>query len=190
MATADDITLLLAAARDGDATAATQLAPLIYDELRRIAHSRLASAGADDSLCTTALVHEAFLRLLGNQARFADRGHFYAYAASAMRSIAVDHARRRQAQRRGGGLVAVTLDEPGDALGAPDRVLALDQALTRLSACDARLGRLVEWRVFGGLELSEIVPLLGVTERTLKRDWRKARALLAQLLDVEPGALS
>ncbi|MBX3700218.1 MAG: sigma-70 family RNA polymerase sigma factor [Dokdonella sp.] len=187
MTSPDDITRLLAASRLGDDGAAAQLAPLIYGELRRIAHSRLAASAADATLCTTALVHEAFLRLLGSKASFPDRGHFYAYAASAMRSIAVDHARRRQAQRRGGDHGAVMLDEHDDEHPGPDRVLALDQALRQLGACDARLCQLVEWRVFGGLALSEIAPLLGVTDRTLKRDWRKARALLAHLLETAPA---
>jgi len=179
-----EITMLLAAAKSGDEDAAARLGPLIYQELRMIARHRLADAGAGETLSTTALVHEAWLRLVGRDADFPDRGHFYSYAASAMRSIVIDHARRRQADRRGGGMRMVSLDEElVDHRIDPAQVLALDQALTRLTSFDSRLGRLVEWRVFGGLELAEIAPLLGVGERTLKRDWRKARAFLAHLLD-------
>ncbi len=179
-----EITMLLAAAKSGDEEAATRLGPLIYQELRMIARHRLADAGAGETLSTTALVHEAWLRLVGRDADFPDRGHFYSYAASAMRSIVIDHARRRHADRRGGGMAMLSLDEElVDYRIDPDQVLALDQALTRLFSFDSRLGRLVEWRVFGGLELAEIAPLLGVGERTLKRDWRKARAFLAHLLD-------
>ena len=179
-----EITMLLAAARSGDEDAAARLGPLIYQELRMIARQRLAGAGAGETLSTTALVHEAWLRLVGRDANFPNRGHFYSYAASAMRSIVIDHARQRHADRRGGGIAMFSLDEELiDCRINPDRVLALDQALTRLASFDSRLGRLVEWRVFGGLELAEIAPLLGVGERTLKRDWRKARAFLALLLD-------
>ncbi len=179
-----EITMLLAAAKSGDEDAAARLGPLIYQELRMIARHRLADAGAGETLSTTALVHEAWLRLVGRDADFPDRGHFYSYAASAMRSIVIDHARRRKADRRGGGMAMFSLDEElVDSRLDPDRVLALDQALTKLASFDNRLGRLVEWRVFGGLELAEIAPLVGVGERTLKRDWRKARAFLAHLLD-------
>ncbi len=179
-----EITTLLAAASSGDENAAAKLGPLIYQELRVIARQRLSGAGAGETLSTTALVHEAWLRLVGNDAEFPNRGHFYSYAASAMRSIVIDHARRRLADRRGGGMMMVSLDEQLlDQRITPDRVLALDQALTQLSSFESRLGQLVEWRVFGGLELAEIAPLLGVGERTIKRDWRKARAFLAHLLD-------
>lgn len=189
MSPAGEITAFLAAARNGDEHAAARLGPLIYQELRMIARHRLAAAAPGETLCTTALVHEAFLRLVGGSADFPDRNHFFAYAASAMRSIVIDHARRSMAMRRGGGIVGITLDDglADDRMG-PDRVLALDQALTQLTAFDERLGRLVEWRVFGGLELTELAPLLCVSERTVKRDWRKARAFLAHMIESESGA--
>lgn len=182
MDAAGDITGLLTAARNGDARAADRLAVLIYDELRRLALAH--GAGVADTLSATALVHETWLRIFGNhEANFADRRHFYAYAAQAMRRIVVDHARRRGARKRGGGAERATFDDSVAATAAaPEQIVALDQALTRLHALDARLARLVELRVFAGLEGVELAAVLKVSERTVKRDWRRARTLLGTWL--------
>jgi RNA polymerase sigma factor (TIGR02999 family) len=135
----------------------------------------------------TSLVHEVYLRLVRPEALQLDnREHFFALAARAMRQLAIDHARQRSAAKRGGGAAAETLDGIADQVAAPgdaDRLLALDQALQRLAAVDANLVNLVELRFFAGLELAEIAALCGRAERSLKRDWRKARALLHASLE-------
>lgn len=176
----EDVTELLAAARAGDSSAAERLFAAVYADLKRIARRQLGGAG--ETLSPTALVHEAYLRLarpgaLGQH----DRTHFFAVAARAMRQILVDHARRKAADKRGGGIAAGELDEGRIAAGgetAAEDLLALDAALARLAAADERLARVVELRFFGGLELAEIADVVGVSERTLKRDWRRARAFL------------
>ncbi len=190
MAESGVITHLLAAARSGDADAADRLAALIYGELRVLARRCLRDRGAANTLSTTALVHEAYLRIGGaGDAEFADRTHFFAYAAQAMRRILVDHARRAQADKRGGRAVHVGIDEVALPLAVPpEQVVALDQVLTRLQELDARLARIVEMRVFGGLDVNEVAAVLELSERTVKRDWRKARALLgAWLAEPAPG---
>jgi RNA polymerase sigma factor (TIGR02999 family) len=186
MATTGDITGLIASAREGDADAADRLAALIYDELRVLARSCLGDRSQHPTLSTTALVHEAFLRMSGGaDAQFPDRMHFFAYASTAMRRIVVDQARRAHAEKRGGDAVHVDIDSAVLPLDAPpEQIVALDQALERLSDMDARLARIVEMRVFAGLEVDEVAHALGVSERTVKRDWRKARALLGAWLDV------
>lgn len=180
-----EITRLLHAFREGDRAAMDALFPMVYDELRVSAHQQLRRRRAGQSLDTTALVHDAFLKLIDQrQANWKDRQHFMAVAATAMRHILVDHARRRGAQKRGGDEQRVTFDEgllqvESKALD----VLALDQALTALAELDARLGQLVELRFFAGLSVDEIAQFQGVSDRTVKRDWRKARAFLHQALD-------
>ena len=133
------------------------------------------------TLDATALVHEAYLKLIGRrEAKFDDRAHFFAYAASAMRSVVVDYARQRLAQKRGGDLHRVT-DLPHDIEGGlriDEDMLALDVALTRLAAVDAKLGQVVELRYFGGLSEAEIATLLGRSDRSIRRDWQKARLFL------------
>lgn len=160
---------------DGPAPAA-ELFAAVYGELKRLAHGQLAR-GPRGTLSTTALVHEAYLKLRGSSV--GDREHFLALAARAMRQVLVDYARERRAAKRGGGLARVSLD--GEALAVEtlvDEVLAVDTALARLEAVDERLARLVEWRYFGGMTDVEIAAALGVTDRTLRRDWLKARAFL------------
>ena len=180
-----EITRLLHAFRDGDRAAMDALFPMVYDELRASAHGQLRRRRGGQSLDTTALVHDAFLKLIDQQqANWKDRQHFMAVAATAMRHILVDHARRRGAQKRGGDEQRVTFDEgllqvKSKALD----VLALDQALNALSILDPRLGQLVELRFFAGLSVEEIAQFQGVSDRTIKRDWRKARAFLHQTLD-------
>lgn len=182
-----DITLLLSAAREGDTDAAARLAVLVYDELRRIARHR--QPAADETLSTTALVHETYLRVFGEHgASFPDRNHFYAYAAQAMRRLVTDHARRRAAGKRGGGAQHIELDEALALCDAsPERIIALDQMLTRLQEMDARLARMVELRVFAGLDTDELSAALEVSTRTVKRDWRRARAILGAWLGQGTG---
>jgi RNA polymerase sigma factor (TIGR02999 family) len=175
-----DITGLLAAWRAGDAAAFDRLFPLVYDELRRIAHRQLGAERPDHTLDTTALVHEAYLKLVNQtRAQLTDRAHFFAVAARAMRRILVDYARRHRALKRGGAAGPVSFS--GAALIADERadtLVALDNALTRLAELDARLSDVVECRFFGGLTEEETAEALAVTARTVRRDWVKAKGWL------------
>jgi RNA polymerase sigma factor (TIGR02999 family) len=174
-----EITGLLAALREGDRTALDRLFPVVYQELHDRAHRQLARRRPGDTLSTTALVHEAYLKLTDSAHQtYQDRVHFFAVASRAMRQILVDYARRMTAAKRGSGL-AVSLDP--DQLGDPGRaeeLIALDEALARLEVLDERLARNVEMRFFGGLSVEEAAEALGVSPRTVKRDWRRARAFL------------
>jgi RNA polymerase sigma factor (TIGR02999 family) len=187
MVDSGEITRLLAAVRRGEADAFDRLMPLVYDELRGVAHRQLRRRLPGQTLDTTGLVHEAYLKLAARSAvGFEDREHFLAVAAVAMRHILVDAARRHAAGKRGGKVLNVTLDDlaVGDT-GGSDRaleILAVDQALGTLSAVDARLARLVELIFFGGLNETEAGEVLGISDRTVRRDWRKARAFLFQAL--------
>ncbi len=179
----EEITLLLVDARKGDAHAQERLYAHVYRELHRLAERQL--RGDREHGGATSLVHEAFFKLSRASTEFNDRQHFFATAARAMRQILIDRARERMAERRGGGVRAQTLEGVAlevSANGHDDELLALNQALDQLAALDGRLAQVVEMRFFGGLELSEIAPLLDVSERTLKRDWRRARAFLYQAL--------
>ncbi|MFP5374581.1 MAG: ECF-type sigma factor [Gammaproteobacteria bacterium] len=181
-----EITEWLDAARDGDRGALDRVLATLYQELHSMARRQLAGQHGH-TLDATALVHEAYLKLVGrNTARFDDRAHFFAYAASAMRSVVVDYARQRLAQKRGGDLHRVT-DLPEDLEGGlrlDEDTLGLDTALTRLAAVDARLAQVVELRYFAGLSEIEIASLLKRSERSIRRDWQKARLfLLASLKD-------
>ncbi len=161
------------------------LFPALYPELRRLARSRLASGGRHTLLDTAALVHEAFLRMQRDGGvALKDREHFLAYAATTMRSIVIDFVRRRSADRRGGGAEHITLDtRAAEALGASDdEILEVHEALETLAKVDARLVRVVEMRYFAGLTDIEIGRALGVTDRTVRRDWERARLLLADML--------
>jgi RNA polymerase sigma factor (TIGR02999 family) len=180
-----DLTSLLQRANAGDESAREQLFAVAYDDLRIQARARLRHGGRNTLLDTTSLVHESFLRFhQAGKLSGSDRGHFFAYAASVMRSVIVDFARQRQAQRRGGGLQHVTLDtDLGDGLAAQeDQVVHVHEALARLEQVDARLARVVEMRYFVGMGEAEIGEVLGVTERTVRRDWQRARLLLAAAL--------
>lgn len=164
---------------------ARALFPELYAELRRLARSRLSAGGRHTLLDTSSLVHEAFLRMQREGgANFNDREHFMAYAATTMRSIVIDFVRRRSAGRRGGGAEHVTLDTRAAAVlgGSDDEILAVHEALQTLAEVDARLVRVVEMRYFAGLNDIEIGAALGVTDRTVRRDWERARLLLAQIL--------
>ena len=178
-----DITVLLDRARAGDASALERLMPQVYHELRALAHRHLQREPAGHTLSTTALVHEAYLRLSHSDAGWPDRRHFFAYAATLMRNILVDYARRRGSEKRGGGIVVVELDQADvkvDALAAD--VVALDAALIQLEQAEPDLARLVEMRFFAGMSLEEIGDLMGRSLRSLDRDWRKARAFLHQAM--------
>lgn len=184
-----EITRLLAAARQGDSTAMDRLMALVYDELRAIAHRQLRRRRPGQTLDTTALVHEAYLKLVDPAgAAWQERRHFFAVAAIAIRHILVDAARRRAARKRGGEVLRITFDELAPVhkdLGANAdavEILALDEALTSLAALNERLSRLVELRFFAGLTEEETAEVLGTSERTVRRDWRKARAFLFHAL--------
>lgn len=161
------------------------LFPALYHELRGLARSRLASGGRHTLLDTSALVHEAFMRMQRDGgAPLNGREHFLAYAATTMRTVVIDFVRRRRADRRGGGIEHVTLDtRAAESLGArDDEILDVHEALQTLAEVDARLVRVVEMRYFAGANDVEIAAALGVTDRTVRRDWEKARLLLAQAL--------
>ncbi|HUI62882.1 MAG TPA: ECF-type sigma factor [Steroidobacteraceae bacterium] len=158
--------------------------PQFYAELRRLARARLAAGGRYTLLDTTALVHESFLRLRrANHVPINDSQHFLAYATSTMRSVIVDYVRQRKAERRGGGAAHVTLKTGhGELTASDDEILSVHEALETLSKVDPRLVQVVEMRYFGGLTDVEIGEALGVTDRTVRRDWERARLLLAGLL--------
>lgn len=166
--------------RDGGDAAMGRLFPLVYDQLRAVAHNALRGERTDHTLATTDLVHEAYLKLVDQtRVQWADRKHFFAVASQAMRRILVDYARRHGAAKRGGNRPPVTLDE--SAMSVDDRadtLVALDEALGRLSELDERLARVVECRFFGGLTEDETAEVLGVTARTVRRDWVKAKGWL------------
>jgi RNA polymerase sigma factor (TIGR02999 family) len=186
---AGEITELLAAAGGGDRPSLDKVYELVYAELKRLAARQRGNFASADTLSTTALVHEVYLKLAGDRIwAGADRAHFFALAARAMRQILLDHARSQGRQKRGSGAQHVELDglELGESTPV-DELLAIDQALDRLTAVDSELGRLVEWRFFAGLTLEEIAPLVGLSDRTLKRQWRTARAFLYRELGPPGG---
>jgi RNA polymerase sigma factor (TIGR02999 family) len=181
---AGEITQLLAAHRAGDEGAFDRLVPLVYADLRRVARQQLARLRPGATLDTTALIHEAYLRLAGQEpVELADRDHFFAIAARSMRLILVDEARRRSAHKRGGGRSPIPLDlvDAGVETQA-DTLLAVDEALTRLGRLEPRLARVVECRFFAGLTEEETSRALGLPLRTVQRSWMKARAWLRREL--------
>jgi RNA polymerase sigma factor (TIGR02999 family) len=179
-----DITRLLLAIGEGDRDALNQLFPIVYAELRALAHRQLGRLRPGDTLQTTALVHEAYLKLLGTaHPDWHDRRHFFAVASRAMRQIIVDYARTQAAQKRGGHVPALTLDE--QQVPVADRaheLVLLDGALTELAALSERPARIVELRFFGGLSVEETAVVMNLSERTVKREWQKARAFLFDAL--------
>lgn len=182
-----DITLVLARMRDGDPDAQQQLFQIAYDELHRRAHFQRRSGPASDTVSTTVLVHEAFLKLSGAASTdWESRGHFYRVAGRAMRQILIDQARRRLAKKRGEGVPDLDVDalEVGVQTDA-EQLLALDEALSRLGEENARLAQVVELRFFSGLSVEETAAATGVSARTVKRDWRLARAFLHGELESE-----
>lgn len=175
-----EITQLLAEIREGNRTAESHLAALVYDDLHRMADRCMRRERPDHSLQATILVHEAYIRLVNQEDQnWQNRSHFFAIAARLMREILIDHARSRRAIKRGGPRPALRLDDV--IVVSEDRleeIIGIDKALTRLAEKDARLARIVELRFFGGLTEEEIGEVLGVTARTVKRDWRVAKAWL------------
>jgi RNA polymerase sigma factor (TIGR02999 family) len=197
-----EATELLLAVERGDPQAADQLLPLVYDQLRLLAARKLADEPPGQTLQPTALVHEAYIRLVGPlptspagargeaPARWNSRGHFYAAAAEAMRRILVEAARRKHSCKRGGGLVRRDIDEIGVAAPeSPEEILALDEALARLASTDGQAAELVRVRFFAGLPLADAAELLGVSPRSADRLWAYARAWLHQELrgDTQAG---
>lgn len=180
----EDVTQVLAQLRDGDQRAADKLLPMVYDEFRALARHYLGQERANHTLQPTALVHEAYLKLV-DQTRvdWQGKSHFFAVAAQAMRRILVDHARSRQRDKRGGGRARVALDEAVALSPQKDEdVLALDEALERLGKLDPRQAKVVELRFFGGMSVEEVAQALGVSKRTVEGDWTFARAWLAREL--------
>jgi RNA polymerase sigma-70 factor, ECF subfamily len=175
-----EITLLLLKAKDGDREAESALAPLVYDELRRLARRYMRNERPGHTLQATALVHEAYLKLIEQRdTTWQNRAHFFGVAAQLMRRILVDHARAKLAKKRGGSQQKISLDVPAALVPAqPEQFLALNEALDRLSQRDPRQGRVVELRFFGGLSDEETAEVLAISARTVKRDWSVARAWL------------
>lgn len=180
-----DITTQLVAWRAGEPSAREKLFPLVYDELRRIAHRQLGRENAGHTLDTTSLVHEAYLKLVDQtRAQWTDRSHFFAVAANAMRRILVDYARSYRTDKRGGAPRRVSLtDSMLVAEQRADTLLAVDDALIELARIDERLSRVVECRFFAGLTEEETAEVLGVTARTVRRDWTKAKGWLQRTLE-------
>jgi RNA polymerase sigma factor (TIGR02999 family) len=183
MAEADEVATLLERVRGGEAGAQEALFVCVYEQLRGLARGYLRGRAASHTLQPTALVHEAFLRMVRQPDGAHDRNHFIAVAATAMRQILVDHARRRAASKRGGGRSPVTLDEraPGAGGDVVD-LLALDQVLSRLAALSARQARVVELRCFGGLTVDEVAEVLDISGSLAEKEWRRARAWIRREL--------
>jgi len=184
-----EVTQLLLAWNSGDRAALDQLVPLVYDELHRMARQYLRKERAGHTLQTTALVNEAYLRLIDvRQVQWQNRAHFFAIAARLMRQILVDFARERNYQKRGGGEFQISLDEAATvACELNEDVVALDEALHKLAELDERKSRVVEMRFFGGLTEEEIAETLKVSPETVRRDWRLAKSWLLRRLSEGPA---
>lgn len=174
-----DITMWLAEWRHGDDAALERLVPLVYDELRRIAARQLRGERSNHTLQPTELVHEAFLRLVRQNVSWQNRAHFFGVAAEIMRRLLVDHARKKRADKRGAGMETIALDERIEWPAARDLdIVALDECLTALAELDPQQAKVVELRFFAGLSIEETAEVLGVSDSTVKREWRVARAWL------------
>jgi RNA polymerase sigma factor (TIGR02999 family) len=185
-----DVTRVLSAIEQGDRAAARQLLPLVYDELRKLAAQKMADERPGQTLQATALVHEAYLRVMDGDSnrKWNSRAHFFAAAAEAMRRILVDHARHKQSQKRGGDRTRQDVDQVDVAIPEiPEDVLALHEALTRLAATDRTAAELIQLRFFAGLPLAEAAEMLGISPRTADRMWAYARAWLHQ--EIKGGGL-
>jgi RNA polymerase sigma factor (TIGR02999 family) len=188
-----EVTRLLSALEQGDASAAEQLLPLVYQELRHLAAQKMAQEAPGQTLQATALVHEAYVRLVGgNQTqRWNSRGHFFAAAAEAMRRILVENARRRRSRKRGGGHIHQSLDHVQVSAPEPaEDLLALDEALDRLAARDPVKAELVKLRYFAGMTIEEAAEALAISPATAKRHWTYARTWLFQAITGEPKSPS
>jgi len=174
------VTQILRASRSGSHPAVDRLFALLYDELRGVAHRQLEAGARGGTLNTTALINEAYLRMVDQtQASWEDRAHFFAYASRTMRTVIVDYARRRQAKKRGGHMDRLSLQERDLSVeDQAEMIVAVDDALTRLSEVSERLCRIVECRFFGGMSVDETAAALEVSDRTVRRDWIKAKAWL------------
>ncbi len=178
-----DLSQLIEAAQKGDRQAAAELLPLVYDELRKLAVAKMAAEAPGHILNATALVHEAYLRLVGDQ-QFNGRGHFFTAAAEAMRRILVNHARDRKRLKRGGGRVRLELlDQIGFLAEDPDLILSLDELLTRLGEEDAAAAQVAHLCLFGGISVSEVGEALGLSRAAAYRNWKYARAWLREALE-------
>lgn len=188
----EDVTILLAELTKGNKEAAAKLISIVYDELRRLAGAYMRRERSDHTLQTTALVHEAYLKLVEQRSvNWRNRTHFFGIAAQAMRRILVDHARGHLREKRGGGLQAVPMDEA--LVFAPEQseeFLKLDAALERLTKLDPRQGKIVELRFFGGLTVEQTADLLSISPMTVKRDWSMAKAWLHGELKTSHGHIS
>jgi RNA polymerase sigma factor (TIGR02999 family) len=174
-----ETTALLDRVRQGSNEARNELVPRVYQELHRIAKRQMRREAQGHTLQPTALVNEAYLKLIDQSTGWQNRTHFFAVAAQVMRRLLVDHARSRRAEKRGGGMVHVDVDHHAIGVDAEmDRVLTIDEALTRLATFDSRQSRIVELRFFGGLKDEEIAEVLGISLRTVRRDWQMAKAWL------------
>lgn len=174
-----DITMWLAEWRHGDDAALERLVPLVYDELRRIAARQLRGERSNHTLQPTELVHEAFLRLVRQNVSWQNRAHFFGVAAEIMRRLLVDHARKKRADKRGAGMETIALHERIEWPAARDLdIVALDECLTALAELDPQQAKVVELRFFAGLSIEETAEVLGVSDSTVKREWRVARAWL------------
>jgi RNA polymerase sigma factor (TIGR02999 family) len=183
-----EVTQILSAIEQGDPSAAEQLLPLVYDELRSLAAQKLARENPGQTLQPTALVHEAYLRLVDTDKaqQWNSRGHFFAAAAEAMRRILIDQARRKQADKRGGKNRRVTLDAVDEGYTPPhDELLAIDEALTRLADEDSQAARLIQLRYFGGLSIEDAAEAIGISRSTAYEHWAYARVRLRCLLQEE-----
>jgi RNA polymerase sigma factor (TIGR02999 family) len=187
----DSVTRIIAACAGDEGALLSRVFPLVYEELRRIAHRALLRARGSATLSTTALVNETYLKLAGHaDLDLEGRKHLFALCARAMRQIVVDHARRRHAEKRGGD-PAWSLDTlDADSADRPETVVALDEALTALAERDPRLVRLIEYRVFGGLDSGAIGEILGLSPRSVQREWLRARAWVGRALDMRGDAES
>lgn len=183
MVKSTDITVLLKRAREGDPGAKQAVLPVVYDALRELANSKMRRVQSGHTLQPTALVHEVYLRIMGDDADFENRAHFFFVASRAMRDILVDHARQKASAKRGGDQVFVSTDDIVITLDMPaDELLAIDQAMKRLEEESPRQHNIVLLRFFGGFTTSEAARALGIGERTAERDWRFARAFLHSVL--------
>ena len=191
MPASTEITLLLGRFGDGDSKAMNQLFDIIYEDMRRIARGQLRKLRPGDTLNTTALVHKTYLKLVGQDGtQFNNRIHFYCVAAKAMRHIIINYATRKTAKRHGGGLKRINLEDI--ALASEQQaevIIALDEAMKRLAAINERLSQVVELRFFGGLTEREIGHALRINERTVRRDWTKARLILSRMLQSEDPSI-
>ncbi len=177
-------TLLLSRVSDGDSAAAAELLPLVYDQLRAMAGAQFRGQHAGHTLQPTALVHEAYLKIVQGRGSWNDRAHFCAVAATAMRQILMNHARAQRAAKRSAKHVTVTLDYVATPSGASALdLVALDDALAKLKDLNERYARLVELRIFGGLTAEDMAPILGISAQMIRREWRRVRAWLARELD-------